>query len=52
MYIPITKMSDTSITVMYHGMSLTVLYIQEHRTNCDFLLHRAFCKFPVITSNF
>ena len=52
MYIPITKMSDTSITVIYYGMSLTVLCIQGHRTNCHFLLHREFCKFPVITSNF
>jgi hypothetical protein len=24
---PITKMSDTSITVIYHGMSLIVLYV-------------------------
>ena len=27
-YIQITKMSDTSITVIYHTMSLTVLYSQ------------------------
>ena len=26
-YIPITKMSDTFITVIYHAMSLTVLYV-------------------------
>ena len=25
-YISITKMRDTSITVIYHGMYLTVLY--------------------------
>ena len=41
-------MSDTSITVIYHGMSLTVLYLQKtidlplvigtlYHINCTFL---------------
>jgi len=30
-YIYITKTSDTSITVIYHGMSLTVLYVDYEK---------------------
>ena len=37
-YISITKKSDTSITVIYHAMSLTVLYLGSKKTPKD--LHR------------
>ena len=33
-YISITKKSDMSITVIYHAMSLTVLYIRYYSETC------------------